>query len=349
MNGYQYVQVKSIDPSHDVTLEGWTSCSKLEDLASKFRASDQFSSKKKETEEWFSQLKPWLDGRPAALDNIYNVYDYMNYQYTHDTSYAAKLPEGWMAYARSLANWHENSIYSASDMGGLGNIAGRTILSALRSDIQRIATLSDPLRLVINGVSHQPFISLFSMFDVTKTAPELKGIVNYGGALAFEVWGSNGKASTMIRMRFMNGTNEGDFARYPWLETDGDVPIKQFMDQTKSASINTMAEWCSACGNKVDRGCGALNLAAEQARGHGISRVAAGAVGAACALALAAVIIALLFFLGLARFGRSRVERRRSQGSTFNRKNSQEDDAFPLGPKGAALSTDPSSITKVPV
>jgi prostatic aicd phosphatase len=155
--------------------------------------------------------------------------------------------------------------------------------------------------------------------------------VNYAGALSFEVWGSAGQTDTTIRMRFKNGSADTDFARYPWLNTDGDVPLQQVLDQLQPAAIADTAAWCGACGNSVDRGCGALALAASRARGRVVNNVAAGAIGAGVALALAAAILALLSFFGLISFGRSRYARRRSQGSTFNKRNSGADDAYPLG------------------
>jgi tryptophan synthase beta subunit len=140
----------------------------------------------------------------------------------------------------------------------------------------------------------------------------------------------------------MNGTGaDADFLRYPWLGTDGDAPISTVLSKLRSAQVATMADWCSVCSNDVDRGCGALTLAAKKAKSSGIGALGAGFVGAAAALVVAALALAVLVYFGFVTFGRSRKERRRSQGSTFNKKAAGEDDAYPLG--------DVDSIRKVPV
>ena len=69
--------------------------------------------------------------------------------------------------------------------------------------------------------------------------------------------------------------------------------------------MNTTAEWCSVCANTQDRGCGALALAAAQAKTHQkISPVGAGFLGAGLTVAVLAMALGVLAFLGVLIFGR---------------------------------------------
>lgn len=71
--------------------------------------------------------------------------------------------------------------------------------------------------------------------------------------------------------------------------------------------MNTTATWCDVCQNAQDRGCGALTLAASQARSAAlspISVVGAGFLGAGLTLAVVLLALAALLFLGPLTFGK---------------------------------------------
>jgi hypothetical protein len=50
------------------------------------------------------------------------------------------------------------------------------MLPSIFSTLTRIANSTDPLKLVINGISYKPFISLFNLTEAAKTNPEIAGI-----------------------------------------------------------------------------------------------------------------------------------------------------------------------------
>lgn len=132
----------------------------------------------------------------------------------------------------------------------------------------------------------------------------------------------------MIRFNFKNGTDDA-FATYAFLnQTGDDVPLSVFIDavavsifsvtrsldapelnswDSQPSAVNTTATWCNVCQNSQDRGCGALTLAAEQARSAAlspISIVGAGFLGAGLTLAVVVLTFATLAFLGLLSFGK---------------------------------------------
>jgi len=110
----------------------------------------------------------------------------------------------------------------------------------------------------------------------------------------------------VIRFNFKNGT-DSDFITYNFLNRTGDVPLSAFIETMAPASLNTTAQWCSVCQNTQDRGCAALTLAYDQ--GHAaaqprISPVGAGFLGAGLTVAVAALALGTLAFLGLLSVGK---------------------------------------------
>ena len=49
------------------------------------------------------------------------IYDYMNVQSIHNATFAKRLPAGYLARARDLANWHEYNVFTDPALGGIGN------------------------------------------------------------------------------------------------------------------------------------------------------------------------------------------------------------------------------------
>lgn len=103
----------------------------------------------------------------------------------YNQTYAYRLPPTIEPTARSLANWHEDKIFSDEKMDGIGNsasgprtilslltfflsvVAGRTLLRTILASLERIAFNGDPLQLMIVDTTYQPFISLFHMTNAT--------------------------------------------------------------------------------------------------------------------------------------------------------------------------------------
>lgn len=76
--------------------------------------------------------------------------------------------------------------------------------------------------------------------------------------------------------------------------------------------VNSTAQWCDVCSNRVDRGCAALEDAKlfgasiAGGRGGSVSTLGAGFIGAGVTLAVFATGLCVLYFLGLLVFGRKK-------------------------------------------
>ncbi|KAJ7695722.1 phosphoglycerate mutase-like protein [Mycena rosella] len=318
LGGYQYVPIESVEPANDVSLEGWTSCGAFDASTTAFYNSSAFAQKRNESAAFLSQLPPFLDGRPVTLENMWNIYDFMNVQSIHNEAFSKALPPTFLAQALTLASWHEYGVFTSPQLDGIGNIAGRTILPQILSELASIANASDPLKLAYQSLAYKPFFSLFNMTGAAEQNPLLTGVVPYAAAMALEVRQPLAGGEPVVRLNFKNGTGE-EFVTYNFLGASDDVPLSTLVNHVNPALINSTAAWCTVCSNTQDRGCGALALAASKASGghhQPIGPVGAGFLGAGLTLAVVLAMLAVLAFLGMLTVGRGRAKK---AGSTHSR------------------------------
>jgi prostatic aicd phosphatase len=231
----------------------------------------------------------------------------MNVQFIHDANYSKSLPPAILQQARDLANWHEYNVFSSLDLGGIGNVAGRTIIPSIINAISQISNSSQPVKLFAEAISYKPFLSLFNMTDAVKANPELAGIVNYAAAVALEVRQPSSGGEPILRFNFQNGT-DSEFKTYNILNASGDVPVSTFVNYLAPVAINTTSEWCNVCQNTESRGCDAIALATSQGHQQGLSRlhrdqIGAGFLGAGVALIVAVVTLIVLVRMGMLSIG----------------------------------------------
>ncbi|KAL0960870.1 hypothetical protein HGRIS_005885 [Hohenbuehelia grisea] len=309
LGGYQYVPVESVEPGNDISLEGWTSCSKFDEGTQAFYASEPFKQMAAEHADFLQQLGQYMDGRPVTFDNMWNIFDYMNVESIHDANFLKALPPTFLAQARALTNWHQYRTFSSPQIDGIGNIAGRAILPSILSGLTRISNSSDPLKMVYESISYKPFVSLFNMTGVAQQNPELEGFVNYAASLVFEVRQPSSGGPT-LRFLFKNGTDDDDFKQYNFMGGSGDIPLSTFVDAMTPAAINSTTEWCQICNNNKDRGCGAIAAAmtvgAQSNHIHQrIGPVGSGFLGAGLTIVVIASMLGVLAFLGLLTVGKA--------------------------------------------
>jgi len=316
--------VESVDPNNDVSLEGYTSCAPFDTATIEFYNSTAFLQKQNDSNAFLDQLPPYLDGRPVTLQDMWNIYDFMNVQSIHNATFAKAFPATFLEQARDLANWHEYGVFTSPQLNGIGNIAGQTILPSIVNGLLSIFNSTDPLKFVHEAISYKPFLSLFNMTGVAQANPELAGIVNYAAAVALEVR-QPPSGAPVLRFNFQNGS-DSQFQTYNLLGRSGDIPLSTFINTLSPVGINTTAEWCTVCANTQDRGCGAIAAAAAAAQAQyqkhqPISPVGAGFLGAGVTLAVVAAMLAVLAFLGLLGFGRRhmRVGKRTIQSGSIEK------------------------------
>jgi len=272
LGGYQYIPVETVEPFNDLSLESWTGCPAFEKHIAKVHQSDEFKKKAKEAQPFLNSLKDYVFGRPATLENIWNLYDYMSAELTHNKTYAHRLPPTYLNQARSLLNWHEDAIFSDGDMTGIGNMAGRTTLHSVLTALERISFDNDPLQFLLIGTTYQPFISLFHMTEVAEHYPHLCGIPEYASALIIElIKGPPPDTRDFIRMKFKNGTHDEDFQALNVFGHHGDIPLTEFIYRLENAVIDSPYEWSKVCnsGYRYDRWLSSSTFGIEGGGGGG--------------------------------------------------------------------------------
>ncbi|KAI0768868.1 phosphoglycerate mutase-like protein [Irpex lacteus] len=310
-SGYQYVPIESVEPNEDVSLEGYTSCTNFATKNAVFYKSPAFLQKANESADFLNSLPPFLDGRNVTLDNMWNIYDYMNVQNIHNKTFSDRLPPTYLAQVRDLANYHEYGVFSDPSFDGIGNIAARTLLPSIITAVNRISNTSDPLLFHYSAIAYKPFLSLFNMTGVIETNQLPSALVNYASALAFEVRQPTDGSEPVIRLQFKNGTDDTTFHTLnfsiPGHTSGGDLPLSAFTSTFAPAAVNTTLQWCHVCNQTVDRGCAALLGASNAAVHHDkISPVGAGFLGAGLTAAVFLMVLAAALGLGFLTFGRKR-------------------------------------------
>ncbi|KAG2362446.1 histidine phosphatase superfamily [Suillus spraguei] len=247
LGGYQYVPIETIDPGNDKSLEPWIDCPAFEQHIADVYSSSKFREVEKAAGPFFGAVRDYVFGRPTTLVNAWNIFDYISTGVSHNKTYAHRLPPTLVEQARGFANFHENAIFSDTDVGGIGNLAGRTILHTVLSSLQRIAFNGDPLQFLLVETSYQPFISLFHMLEMTKENPELAAFPNYASALAFELRrGPPPEDRDFIRIKFKNGTN-GPFETYHAFGHKYDIAATEFIYRIENYAISSQKQWAAAC------------------------------------------------------------------------------------------------------
>ncbi|KAJ7215562.1 histidine phosphatase superfamily [Mycena pura] len=268
LGGYQYVPMETVEPGNDRSMESWTDCPEFQKHIASFHSSDAFKAKAKEASSFFHDVKDFVFGRQATLENIWNIYDFMNNQLTYNQTYAFRLPPTYIEQARALADFHEDGVFSDTQANGIGNIAGRTLMHTILNSLERIAFNSDPLQLMVVQTSYQPFISIFHQTDMVKEHPELKAIPNFGSALAIELRrGLPPDTRDFLRFKFRNGTADPDGWRV--LHAYGhrsDIPLTEFIYRAEGAAITSNKQWAQVCGTNTHPNFAATATAAAGRR-----------------------------------------------------------------------------------
>lgn len=250
LGGYQYVPVETVEPGNDRSLESWTTCPAFEKHTKEFYASREFKDVERDAQPFFRAVKDFVFGRPTTLENMWNIYDFMNTELIHNKTYAYRLPPTLIEQARGLADFHEDGVFSDKDIIGIGNIAGRTLLHSILTSLERIAFNGDPLQFLLIETTYQPFISFFHQTGIVNEHPELKGIPNYASAIAIELRrGEPPDLRDFLRIKFKNGTSDS-FKDVHVFGHHADIPLTEFIYKAENAAITTNKHWREVCGIK---------------------------------------------------------------------------------------------------
>ncbi|KAK7030947.1 hypothetical protein VNI00_013894 [Paramarasmius palmivorus] len=244
-DGYQYIPVETVEPVNDRLLEPWTHCPAFQRHIREFYSSPEFRAKARESRPFLDFLRPFVFGRPTNLVNAWNIFDFINTQFTYNETYAEQLPPGVLGRIRSLADFHENGVFSDRRPFGIGNIASRTLMHLIITALERMGHCHDPLKLTLIETGYQPFISFFHEIEADRQNPELEAIPDFSSIIAIELHESGHRRT--LQFKFKNGTESG-FEPIQAYGHRGGIPLEEFILRAKPGVISNNREWARVCG-----------------------------------------------------------------------------------------------------
>ncbi|KAF7309110.1 hypothetical protein MKEN_01113100 [Mycena kentingensis (nom. inval.)] len=330
LGGYQYVPLETVEPGNDRSMESWTDCPNFKKHIAEFHASGAFKKKSQDARTFLKDADDFLFGRTASLENIWNIHDFMDSQLTYNQTYAYRLPPTFNEQARAFADWHEDGVFSDKDAGGIGNIAGRTLMHTILTSFERIASNSDPLQMMVLQTTYQPFISLFHQTEMKNGASRaLYGIPNFGSALAIELRsGAPPDTRDFLRFKFLNASSPtgGEWEMVHPFGHKADVPLTEFIYRAEGAAISSNKQWAQVCGTTPPASTKDLPIRAGPGSGSGCALPSAHSV-LPVAAGLLLVLVLLAGVVGFKRRAAQKEKRVRLAGAEAQLQQQQPENA----------------------
>ncbi|SCV72155.1 BQ2448_4849 [Microbotryum intermedium] len=324
LNGYQTLQISTVLPADDVDFESWVNCGTWTNRTNDFYNSTAFLNKASESASFLKGLQTagLVGDRNVSLVNAYNLYDFINVQRIHNSTYSNLLNasgNSTLGQMRALADFHEYGSFTDSADSGIGNIAGRTFLPRVLASFAQFANGIE-VKIAHYQMSYKPFLSIFNMTDLSAAGfAGATSLVNYGSIATFELRRSMTNSTGFdVRFGFRNGSFDGttpfDFTYYPLFGSSSvDTPLSSFEMQLASSIIPNTTAWCHACSNTLDSGCATVaqadkyeKLFQQASTQHHFSPVGAGFIGFAVTGFVGCLILLVMSWLGWVSFGSER-------------------------------------------
>ncbi|KAI9028033.1 histidine phosphatase superfamily [Hyaloraphidium curvatum] len=274
--GLQQVPVHIVPEREDLITRGWLNCTKLDSQISAYYASPEYKATEDGARGLLDALSPRFGGRKLGLKDMWNVYDVLNVQKSYDPNFQDLTPEQWKQLTELVNGLEYNKFKS-----GLGATA---FAADVAVQLRGMASASNKKLIHYYSGHYTTFSSAFGLLGLSDAHPELRNIPDYASLLVFELSRSDTGAA-FARILYRSGTR-GDFKPYALPGLPERVPVDQMAARLEQLGTPDLASWCAACGNVGTRGCGAF---VQQQPSCGLSDPAAGAIGAAVALACAGV------------------------------------------------------------
>ncbi|KAF8558542.1 phosphoglycerate mutase-like protein [Imleria badia] len=257
LGGYQYIPVESLEFWQAPSLTSWMECEYFQDHLARLNSGVIFGDAAAQAAPFLQAVQPYLNGMNNSFLNMWNIYDYLNVQYTHNATFYNSFPETLLQQARYFANIHEQNIFTDSVQNGVGQIAIRTLWPEIFWSLGNMTLPNNKVKLALTEVDYKPFISLFNVTNATVTSPEISGIADYASAVALELSKSSA-GDYVVALKFKNGTND----EFKPLKMFGqnNLTLPQVIKALDSTTINSTINWCFSCNQTVLRGCSVFNF-----------------------------------------------------------------------------------------
>ncbi|KAF3035723.1 hypothetical protein E8E11_001831 [Didymella keratinophila] len=382
LNGYQYATVQSFNEFayNSIYIDGNSNCPEAKLQSLQYTVSDNFKKTQATSQDTYDLLQTsWFQGYllddQRDYDHALEIWDYLDYQYTHNRTVYERLTgspvyTGVYNATRYLANEYAWSFWgntgvsnNSSDNQAIGGMTlAAEILHQFRNlvdDRQNHSTstpgVSQPITLLFGETD--PMINLMSLMLMDARDKNFRAIPPYASAIIFELFSTGGSSTfpqseddLWVRFYYHNGTTDfnNQLTAFPMFNhgpSQTDMKWTDFNMMFGRIMMNTIPQWCTTCsapslfctGVDSDVIIVANPKSSASGKRHGLSPAVAGVIGAVITLAVAGLLFALAMLLGGVRF--HRVQRRpKSELGGFKGSNKLASDADVANlAKGGAL------------
>jgi Histidine phosphatase superfamily (branch 2) len=369
LDGYQYANIQSPSGNdlNSIWAQGSHNCPAYGAATAEYYQSPGFAALQVSTDEFYDSLEPeFLSGvfsnASVGYFDAYYIWDYLNYEYIHNTTVAENLDATEVTRVKVLAaDWvyamNANVSLSGNNKGDhIGVIAGRTLAARiLQAFYTTINTQGDSDKMTLLFGSFEPMIAFAALAELV--SPQNAAFYNLpepGSSFMFELFalrdndiGTYPDLNEMyVRFLYQNGTEDFSTAvEYPLFGRSPSqtvMSLADFISGIERIMVYNVEDWCTTC-SSYSIFCPAFtntDSSFNQNSGHrGLNPTVAGVIGAIVALVVFGLIIAAAMLLGGCRLQRVHKKRRSELGGFKGAEKlaSDQDLTIPKGSAGAVI------------
>ncbi|KAI9845688.1 MAG: hypothetical protein M1838_001648 [Thelocarpon superellum] len=352
LQGYQYPQVYAItevDPDL-VWIMGDLNCPEYDLSGAEYYSTPDFVQTQTGSGSLYNSLVPGIIGNdtldvPVGYFNAFDVFDYVNYGYTHDTAIHNSITAFDLAQLRTLADQQQYALNGNLSASGLVEgdmiraIAGRALAAKVKGLLlDTIESQGSQEILSLLFGDYQPFVAFFALALLPSINADFYGLPAFGSSMVFELFSTDNntaypaESDLNVRFLFRNGTDDSaEMLSYPLFgrgPDETDMTWQDFSDGLDQFALESVGDWCDTC-NSQEYFCAiwgttdsAFNIGSSpsssgecSSASHAVTPPVAGVIGAAVTLAVLILTAAVCILLFGVRF--HRVTKRRSELGGF--------------------------------
>lgn len=279
----------------------------------------------------------------VTYGNAYPLWEFAQFQYTHNHTVAQNLAPGDLEVMRNYASQMEfarNGNLSASGTKSgdeIRTVAGQTFAGAVLVWLGEIVgSHGNSAKLSLLFGKHQVFMAFFALAGLSQRNDNFKSIPEPGSTMVFELF-SKVNSTTFpspkdlwVRFLFRNGTDPSQpLTAYPLFgngNSQTDLMWGDFLEGIENIANADIGSWCTSCGSLsffceafVDNSNGGGSGSGGGSGGasspsHGMTLQVAGVIGAVVTLGVVAIVLVSAMCCCGIRFHRHGSHRQSSLG-----------------------------------
>ncbi|MCJ1224827.1 hypothetical protein MMC12_001473 [Toensbergia leucococca] len=370
VGGYQYPQIytaSALDQS-SIWISGQVNCPAYDNSGTDYFSNPEFIETERLTEDFYESFEQDIllgefSDATANYYAAYEIFDYLNYGYTHNQTIRDHLSFADLTQARILADQWEYAVNGNVSASGsfpgdrIRTIAGQTMAAeVLGSLIYNFETGGEQDKLNLFFGSFEPMVSFAALAQLPQANSDFYGLPDFGSSMVFEMFSIISNNSEVypdtqdlsVRFLFRNGTNSSsDLTAYPLFgrsASEAVMSLEDFAQGMKSILLGSIGDWCNVCLSSAvfcpsytnsTSSSGSVNeTESSPAISYGIRPAVAGVIGAIVALAVVGLVLAAAMLVGGIRFYRSKAKRRSELGGFKGGEKLASDPDLTLGKSG---------------